>query len=98
MSLNYLVRVCAKCRKPVGELWNPCSHCGYKHPLTEAGKEWALKKALEEVGYELIKVTHCKNHDRINYQNDEIKLSLKLRKKLKETDIYALIYELVSDS
>jgi len=48
MSINYLIQLCSNCHKPHSDICKPCPHCGYQHPLTEAGKEYCKKKLLEE--------------------------------------------------
>ena len=50
-----------------------------------------LKKRLEEHGYTLYGIRHFKNHDRVNFGNDSIKLSLNLRGKISSLAFDALV-------
>lgn len=50
-----------------------------------------LKKRLEEHGYCLWKVTHFKNHDRIHFGNENIKIAINLRSRISEIALDTLI-------
>jgi hypothetical protein len=53
--------------------------------------EEQLRKRLKEHGYDLVKITYFKNHDRVTFGNKEIKISLNLRGKLSELAFETLI-------
>jgi len=86
-----LEMVCAKCGKSIGTILEPCPHCGYQHPLTEAGKELALERELEKHGYKLHKITRFKKHDRVSFGNRNIKISINLRSKVSQLALKTLI-------
>lgn len=50
-----------------------------------------LKKRLAEHGYDLYGFTSFKKHDRVNFGNDEVKISMNLRGKLSELAFDTLV-------
>ena len=58
---------------------------------TRSFAEVELKERLEAHGYTLYGITHFKKHDRINFGNDKIKLTLKLRSKLSYFALDAIV-------
>jgi len=53
--------------------------------------EEALRKRLEEHGYKLFGIRHFKNHDRIVFGNDEVKISINLRSKISHLAFNAIV-------
>jgi len=50
-----------------------------------------LKRRLKEHGYSLWSIKHFKKHDRINFGNNKINISMNLRGKLSEFALDALV-------
>jgi coproporphyrinogen III oxidase-like Fe-S oxidoreductase len=51
----------------------------------------ALRERLEKHGYKLYGITHFSNHDRINFGNKNVKISMNLRSKIAEIAFDALV-------
>lgn len=54
-------------------------------------REENLKKRLEQHGYKLEKITHFQKFDRIHFGNRNIKINLKLKGKLSQFALDALV-------
>jgi hypothetical protein len=57
-----------------------------------------LKEELEKRGWKLIRVVHFKYHDRIVIQNNELDVSLNLRKKQNDYSIQQIVEALTGGS
>jgi hypothetical protein len=64
---------------------------GDKETMTATETEEHLRTRLKEHGYDLIKISHFKNFDRITFGNKEIKMSINLRGKLSELAFETLV-------
>ena len=59
--------------------------------MKEYLKHLSLKEELKKRGWELVRITKFKHHDRIVIRNDQLKVSANLRGKQKEYSLQEIV-------
>jgi len=80
---------CSSCGEKLEKDCITCPACGVN--LKEAYNIEQLEANLKQRGYKLVKITHMKNRDNVTFENDRIRITAKLKKKIKDLNAPNLV-------